>query len=177
MAKTLIAAVLAGIVLFFWGFLSWAVIPWHDAVIHKLSDEAAVSQVLQDNADKRGIYYFPHAEEDNKPGIPMAFISFQPEGPSGGMGAMMGKAIIGQILSALLIALLLLRTEGLTYWQRVGFVTLSGLAVGFISHFPYWNWFGFSTGYVAINIADFVIAYFLAGLVLARFITGRSTAN
>ncbi|MCU7922749.1 MAG: hypothetical protein KZQ99_10240 [Candidatus Thiodiazotropha sp. (ex Dulcina madagascariensis)] len=49
---------------------------------------------------------------------------------------------------ALAIILPLLRNaSGLDYFKRVAFVTLPSLAIGFISHCSYWNWFGFTTSY------------------------------
>ena len=57
---------------------------------------------------------------------------------------------------------------------RVCYVALAGLTIGFVSHFPYWNWFGFSTAYTLVIIVDSLIAWFLAGLVLAKFVEGKS---
>lgn len=52
---------------------------------------------------------------------------------------------------------------------KVLFIALVGLIIGFVSHAPYWNWFGFSTPYVIVIILDTVIGWTLAGLVIARF--------
>jgi len=78
-------------------------------------------------------------------------------------------AFILQLIGAFLITLLLLQTKDLGYWNRVGFVTLIGLTVGILGAFPNWNWWGFSFGYVLIETLDLVIAWFLAGLVIAPF--------
>jgi hypothetical protein len=42
-----------------------------------------------------------------------------------------------------------------------------------VSHFPYWNWFGFSAAYVIVIILDSLIAWTLAGLVMARLVDGQ----
>jgi hypothetical protein len=55
------------------------------------------------------------------------------------------------------------------------FIALVGLIIGFVSHAPYWNWFGFSTPYVIVIILDTVIGWTLAGLVIARFSEGKTT--
>ena len=87
----------------------------------------------------------------------------------------MATAVIGQFVAALLVLLLLRTTSNLGYVGRVAFVGLVGVVIGFASHFPYWNWFGFSTAYVLVIIADSAVAWTLAGLVMARFVTGRTT--
>jgi len=173
MKTHLIAACLCALVLFIWGFISWVVLPWHNAVANKFTDEAAVSQVLKNNAPTAGIYYLPFAEEDHRQGEAAAFINVLPNGFDMNMGKLMFQALFGQFIAALLVIVLLRRTWGLHYWQRVGFVSSVGLAIGFVSHFPYWNWFGFSTEYVAVVILDSLIAWALAGLVMAKFVSGK----
>lgn len=168
MKRHLIKAALAGVVLFAWGFLSWAVLPWHNAVANKFVDEIAVESVLQIAAPKNGVYYLPFNPDDHKPGRAAAFVNVLPQGFRRGMGAMMAMAVVGQFLSALLVLYLLKQAALSTYGKRVRFAAVTGGAIGFISHFPYWNWFGFSTAYVAVIVLDSVIAWTLAGLVLAR---------
>lgn len=169
MKKTLPLSLVAGAVLFVWGFISWAVLPWHESVAHKFSDEAAVAQVLKANAPEQGVYYLPFAEEDHKPGEAAAFVNVLPQGFDMNMGKLMGIGLLTQIISAFLVLLLLRQTRGLSYMGKVMFVALVGLTIGFVSHAPYWNWFGFSTSYVMVIILDTVIGWTLTGLVIARF--------
>ena len=173
MKKNILAVFLAGCVLFLWGFVSWVILPWHNWVSHKFSDERAVSQVLKQNATTAGVYYLPYAEEDHKPGEAAAFVNVLPNGFDMNMGKLMGTALLGQILSAFLVFLLLRQVSHLSYWNKVWFVARVGLAIGFISHFPYWNWFGFPGPYILVTILDVLIAWVLAGLVLARLTQGK----
>jgi hypothetical protein len=174
MKNNIIAVLVAAVVLFFWGFISWAVLPWHNAVANKFTNEAQVIQALKENSPQAGIYYLPFAEEDHKPGQAAGFMNVLPNGFDMNMGKMMGMAIVGQVIAALLVVLLLCHTTGLSYWKRVGFITLTGLTIGYASHFPYWNWFGFSTSYVLVIIADTTIGWFLAGLVMAKLVLGKA---
>ncbi len=169
MKKFALAVVLGGLVLFLWGFVSWAILPWHENVAHKFSDEAAVAQVLKANAPEQGIYYLPFAEEDHSPGEPAAFVNVLPQGFDMNMDKLMGIGLITQIISAFLVFVLLRQTRGLNYIGKVLFVALVGLIIGFVSHAPYWNWFGFSTPYIIVIILGTVIGWTLAGLVMARF--------
>ena len=169
MGKILLLSVVAGIVMFIWGFISWAVLPWHTNTANKFTDEAAVSQMLKDNAPRKGVYFLPFAEEDHGPEQVGAFINVLPDGTAMNMGKMMGIAIVTQIISAFLVLSLLSMTCGLSYWGKVGFFALAGLTIGFVSHAPYWNWFSFSTPYVVVIILDIFIAWILAGLAVAKF--------
>lgn len=169
MKNNLIAVLLGSVILFVWGFVSWTILPWHNSVSNKFGDESAVAQVLKSNAKTPGIYYLPYAQEDHKTGEATAFVNILPNGLEMNMSKMMGVAMIGQILSALMVLLLLRQTSGLSYWNKVGFVSLVGLTIGFVSHFPYWNWFEFSSAYILVTILDIIIAWILAGLVMAKF--------
>lgn len=169
MKKSALAAVLGGLVLFLWGFVSWAVLPWHESVAHKFDDEVAVAQVLKANAPEQGVYYLPFAEEDHKQGETAAFVNVLPQGFDMNMGKLMGIGLLTQIISVFLVFVLLRQTRSLRYLGKVMFIALAGLIIGFVSHAPYWNWFGFSTSYVVVIILDTVIGWTLAGLVIARF--------
>ena len=173
MKNNLLAILLSAAVLFVWGYLSWAVLPWHMSVAHQFTDESSVIQALKENAPEGGIYYLPFAEEDYKAGVPGAFVNVLPDGYDMNMGKKMSIGFIGQMAAAFLVLLLLRRTTNLGYWERVGFVALVGLTVAFISHFPYWNWFEFSGSYVLVILLDSVIAWSLAGLVMAKFVAGK----
>ena len=174
MKKILLTALLCSLVLFVWGFVSWTILPWHNTVANKFKSEAAVAEALKQNAPRAGIYYLPFAQEDQKRGETAAFVNVLPRGHLTGMEGMMGTAVAGQFVAALLVILLLRTTSNLGYAGRVAFVALVGVVIGFASHFPYWNWFGFSTAYVMVIIADSAVAWALAGLVMARFVTGRT---
>ncbi len=174
MNKTLLLSVAAGVVLFVWGFISWALLPWHNMVAHKFTDETTVSQVLKTNAPQQGVYYLPFAEEDHKPGETAAFVNVLPQGFDMNMGKLMGIGLVTQIISAFLVLCLLGMTGNPNYWGKVGFFALTGLVIGFVSHAPYWNWFGFSASYVGVVILDGVIAWTLAGLAVAKFAQGKA---
>lgn len=173
MKRNLLLSVPAGLVLFVWGFVSWAVLPWHNMVTNQFTDEVAVAQVLKANSPRQGVYFLPYSEKDHGPDQLGAFVNVLPQGTEMNMGKQMATAVATQILGALLVLILLGQTSGLRYWGKVGFFALAGLAIGFVSHMPYWNWFGFSTTYTLVMILDTCMAWLLAGLAVARFAKGR----
>ena len=162
------SGVLAGIVLFFWGAFSWMVLPWHDATLHRFVDGQAVSNGLQDNALQSGIYVTPMGM-DHAGQQAYVFASVHLEGMPSSMVPALIISLCIQIIAAILIAYLLSKTTGLTYYNRVRFVALFGLAAGIVTHLPYWNWFCFDATYTIVMMADLVIGWVLAGLVLAKF--------
>ena len=169
MKQHLLMSVAAGVVLFVWGFVSWAVLPWHNLTANKFTNEAAVSRVLKENAPQAGIYFLPFSEKDHGPNQTGAFANVLPQGTDMNMGKLMATALVTQMISAFLVLWLLLQSAAKTFWHRVGFMALVGFVIGFVSHAPYWNWFGFSTPYVLVIILDSIIGWTLAGLAVARF--------
>ena len=164
------ALVVCAIIIFAWGAFSWMVLPWHQMVANEFTNESEVAETIEANAPKPGIYYLPFSHEDYKAGETAAFVNAIPQGYVPDMTEQLVAQFVGDLLSVLLIICLLSQTAGLNYWGRVGFVALTGVAIGFVSHFPYWNWFGFPTSYVAVIIIDSMIAWFLAGLVMAKLV-------
>lgn len=172
--KKTVAVIICAIILFAWGFVSWMVLPWHDMVVNEFTSESEVAEAIRANAPKAGVYYLPFAHQDHKAGNTAAFVNALPEGYEPGMKKQFVFQFVANLISALIIVYLLSQTAGLSYMKKVGFVTLIGAVIGFASHFPYWNWFGFSTQYVAVTVADSAAAGLLAGLAVAKLVPTRN---
>jgi len=168
--KKIAAIIVCGIIIFAWGITSWMALPWHQMAVNKFTNESEVTETIKANAPKAGIYYLPFAHEDHKAGETAAFVNALPKGYSPGMTRQFVTQLIGDIIGVSIIVYLLSQTSGLDYWGRVRFVTLTGVVIGFASHFAYWNWFGFPAPYIALIIVDSLIACFLAGLVMAKLV-------
>jgi len=178
MKPILIAGVVGGLVLFVWGFLSWAVLPWHNATMPNLPNEEAVIETLSASITATGVYQFPGMpanEADTQ-----AWTEKFKRGPYGmlvytveGANPMSPKPFIGGLIlnfiSATLVAYLLsLAANKLSgYNQRVTFVALIGVFAALVSHITAWNWMYIPTGYSLVMAADIVIGWLLAGLVIA----------
>ncbi len=175
--KKTIAAIICAAVLFAWGAVSWMVLPWHQMVANEFTDETEVADAIRENAPRAGVYYLPFAHEDHKAGETAAFVNALPQGYDPGMTKQFVTQFIGNLISALIVICLLSQAAGLGYWGRVGFVALVGVAIGFVSHFPYWNWFGFPTPYVIVTFFDGLIAWLLAGLVMAKLVGKKLTGG
>lgn len=188
MLKSLsLGGLLGGLVLFVWGSISWMVLPWHMMTFEKFKDEATIAQALTANALRPGVYLLPNVHKHD-PGMteeqkkaeeaegmkrmmqgPFMFAAVTPQGAGGMRYALLIQLVTG-IVGTFLATWLLLKTRGLTYLGRVGFVTVLALTAAVISHVPYWNWWNFSNSYTAVTFADLLLGWFLAGLVIAKVI-------
>lgn len=183
MYKTLVkGAVIGGLTVFIWGLFSWMVFPWHQRCLNKFTNESRVAEVIQNNAPVSGMYVLPNtfsyspstSQHEMSHGMqmmengPFMFASIR----LGGMGKMSLKpfiiSFIIQFIGAWIISWMLFQTKGLPFRKQVRFVTFFGLAIGILSQLPDWNWWGFSCGYVFINIVDYLIGWFLAGLGIVK---------
>lgn len=177
-------ALFGGLVLFVWGFISWTVLPWHNATFSTFGDEDEVARVLAANTAGRGIYLYPG--EHHQPGLtpeqqaaaeervrqkaeagPFIFVSLDDRGMSS-MTRPLVTGLVYQILGALVLTLIVVRCRESAYWERVGIVVLAVLAAAILCFLPPWNWFGFDTAYTVVSILDLVVAGLLAGLVIAK---------
>ncbi|MBT6842437.1 MAG: hypothetical protein HOA17_01400 [Candidatus Melainabacteria bacterium] len=164
-------AMLTGLAVFVWGMISWMVLPWHNMTVKSFTNEQTVQLSLLQNIDSKepAIYSLPamSSEKNKEQTGPYAFIALSPMGLKFSP-MMMLKGLATQILLALLIVGLLMKTSGLNYWGKVKFVTVIGLVTAIVASVPNMNWWGFGLEYSLVMIVDQVIAWFIGGLVLAK---------
>jgi hypothetical protein len=168
-----LASLLAGLVLFVWGFVSHALLPWYDPAFSAFTDEAAVAAALERTVPSKGLYYLPFDEGDRGSGQLEAFVNVVPPGTSAGIGRQLAVGLLVSVVSAFLVLTLVRRTRPTTYREAVAAFSLAGLVIGFVSHAYYWNWFQFPDWYTAVTILDTLVGWTLAGAVLGRFLSGR----
>ena len=161
----LVGTVAAGFAIFIWQSVSNTVIPWHEAALSQFKDATAVNQTIRANAPANGVYFTPQ-------GI-LAAVSFAPD--MGDKTRNMAPALIKQLVIDLAAAFVLCLLVGRIASRgalRTGItLAVAALAAAFVLQLSDWNWYGFSTGYSAANIADIVVQFFIAGLVLGALAT------
>lgn len=177
MKNLAIGSLLAAIVLFFWGFLFWAV-GLGDPHTHQ-GNEEPVLEALNQYLPEPGVYQLPDYTVLDQETFtarhrrgPLATIFLRKAGaePGGPMVFVLG--FLHMLAACLLIGLLLQRTTPVTasYSARVTLVALVGAAGAVWSSLngPIWWYWPWSYG-LKLFLYDF-IAFVLAGLVLAAFI-------
>ena len=184
MKSLLLGTILGGLTAFLWSSLSWELLGWHEKSVHRFPNENEVTVAISSPATPSGVYLLPsipskegRTPDQAKAAQAAAMEKFQ-KGPimfaavrSSGFGSYpraLSVQLLSLMLAAFLLTWLLAQTTGLSYGRRVLFLTVAGLAAGVIADLPNWNWWGFSGAYTAVNLADFTLTWFFAGLVIAK---------
>lgn len=186
MGKTYVkCAVAGGVVVFIWCIISWMVLPWHQMTMNKFSDEKDVAAAIQESTKESGIYVLPncfsHEKGMSKENMekervkqsdmmhkgPFMFAVVSKTG-MGNMGGRMIFSLIADIVAAFFATWLFLKTKAMDYGKQVGFFAILGLFVGFVSALQGGIWWGMPAGYVIVEMLDIIIAWVLAGLVIAK---------
>lgn len=192
MTRSLVlGAVLGGVVVFVWSAVSWMLLPWHESSMRSFTDEAAVAQVIMDNAPSGGMFMIPgmppgyaSMSQAQKDSCAAAMAQMKAAGPylygvvwrgvKEDMGRQMGIGLLFDILAALLVTMLVMRTGGMSWGGRVMFIVTAALAVCLIGLAPNWIWWHHPSGDVIVSMADVLIAWTLAGMVIAKVAAPRA---
>jgi hypothetical protein len=90
---------------------------------------------------------------------------------------MLTVAFVTYVVVAAFFGWMLSRTCGMSYAERVLFVTIAGLAAGVICRVPDWNWHQYPLNHTLVQVANQVVGWFLAGLVLASVVRGSGALD
>jgi hypothetical protein len=181
----LLGSLLGGLVVFAWSAISWMVLPWHNPMMISFGNEAAVAQVLAENATTSGMYIMPglpagydklsgeakkaaDAEMEQRGKTMGFFYGVVLRSANFDMGKMMIVGFLFDVLAALLVMMLVMKTGGMTYGGRVMFIVTVALAAAVMCVLPNWVWFHYPTMWAVVGMADVVIAWFLAALLMAK---------
>jgi hypothetical protein len=175
MTKPLVlGTVLGGLAAFAWSMISWELIGWHEKAMSAFQGEDAVAAAIAAHAPASGTYLLPAPANSPEAALMEKFqrgpivVAAVRRGGFGSYGQAIGLQIGSLMAAALLLTWLLLQAAALSYGRRVLFLAVAGLAASVIVDLPNWNWWGFSAGYTAVNLADSTLTWLFAGLVIAK---------
>jgi hypothetical protein len=186
--RVLIAGILGGIAMYIWSTLAHVVLPLGQVGLSQMPNEAAVLAAAQaSNGEKDGLYFFPWVDPKDPQMMQKmdAAIKTNPSGlmlyhpPGHGMTEMAGPMImefLKEILQALIAAFLVSLAAVRTYFGRVGFVTLIGVAAAITTNISYCIWYGFPADYTFAAIVIELVDYIAAGLAIAWWLGRKSGA-
>ena len=179
----LLGSLLGGLAVFIWGVVSWMVIPRHMPTLKTFSDQQAMTAALQQNAPATGVYLLPNsapssasAEERQRQEAemerqwaqgPRAFVAYVQTG-SGSMLPQMLKGLAFNILAALVLTLLILRSGVTGFTAKLVFMTFIAIFAALVTYVPMWNWWGFASDFTLVSIADLVIGWIIGSAVIAK---------
>lgn len=191
MVRVLVSTVVAAVILFFWGFLAWSVLPMHKTSGGAFEDEAAVAEVLNANAQVSGVYMLPYPpdegadeaakdawEEAHKAG-PRALVAVNLSGSDPMAPTVFLIGLATNIVTGLVLSVLLVWARNIPggYLARVVLIVGIGFVVGLEADLKYWNWLYVPWDWSIMNVLDHVIGFGAAGLAMAAIIRPSDAAK
>jgi hypothetical protein len=179
--RLLVAALLGGVVMFFWGFVSHMVLPIGEMGVHTAANEEAFLAAAKEHLGSgEGVYLVPgitgaDMNDDAKAKAysaratanPNAFVVYQPVGSDGmQMGDNLGKEFATNVACAAIVAFVL-ALGAFGFARRVRIAALLGLFAWLAINVPYWNWYRFPLEFTLGSAIQQVVGWTLAGAAIA----------
>jgi hypothetical protein len=182
MIKILVGGIVAGIVIFFWGFVAHMLLPLGEMGVQAIAHEDDLAAVLKKDVPAPGLYLVPgrdmsksQSQEEMQAysakvaGGPYGFLVIYPNGREVSMGKLLPIELGTNVVCALLAAILVSQLRP-GFLVRVACVTVVGILASLMTLVPNWNWYGFPIDFTLGQMAVHAIGWFLAGLVLASIV-------
>jgi hypothetical protein len=184
MQKILIGAVVGGILIFFWQFLSWTVLDLHRPAQQYTPKQEEILGYLRNQIDKEGTYFLPNypdgASARDRDSLmraaarkPWAIISFH-EAQNDNMTMNILRGLFVNILMVGLFCWIASRLNP----RHFSTIFIAGLFVGLIVfiNIPYTSHIWYATHDLMAYFVDCMIAWGLAGIWVGWLYTRRHTA-
>lgn len=183
--RLVVAAVIAGIVMFMWGAVSHMFLGIGDAGVTPMPNETAVESALKTNITEPGLYFMPGMEMSHNASAeqqaawaakykqgPTALLIYHPIGEEP-MSIKQFGVELGSNIAAALVVGMILSLGAVSFSRGVTISTLVGLAAWLSVNVSYWNWYRFPTNFVTAELIDQVAGWLLAGFVLGFILRRR----
>jgi len=156
-----VGCLIGGLIIFGWGAISHTVLMLPGS-LDEFMDKQAVLDAVRAQTPGNGMYL------DTR-GVLVA-LSLRPDAAdrTQEMGGRLVLEYVTNVLEALLLCLLLLRSRAAGAFDSARFTGIAGIAAWLGLQVSYWNWYGFATPFVVQSLMDIAIGWFLAGLLLGR---------
>ena len=182
MKKTIIAALVGGIIIFIWQFLSWSLINLHQPTQQHTPKQEAIMNFLNSQQLEEGGYFMPglpdNASTDEmeqlmkeSEGKPWASIQYH-KAMNTNMVMNMIRGLLVNIIAVFLLCWILVRMAAPSF----GTILTASLFTGFIVFLnaPYTNFIWYDGFDIWAHLADAVISWGACGLWLAWWLRRNS---
>lgn len=182
MKKFLVAPLLSALAMFVLGALYW-MSPFPYKTLTPVADNAAAAAALGQIFSTTGTYLVPGPEMKDQKALaelwqrgPSAEVSFIREGHEMMEPMVFLRGYVHYFVVSLLLALLLDKTAAafIGYWARVRFSTMVGLVGAVLITMSDSIWWHHAWGWNLMSGIYAVLAFTVAGLVLAKFFTPKA---
>lgn len=189
MKKLLIGSIVGAMILFFWSFLSWAILPIHlHTFMYTPAQDSIMSLLNNGSLPESGVYGLPMADNRNVSGFdakfqeesqelikkaagqPMATIYYQKDGYNMG-GSTLLKGFLFNFLAVLTLCILLAPAMSLksSYFGRWWLMLVAGLFINACGPLIQYNWMGVPWNFTSDMIVDNFMNWGIVGLWLAYY--------
>jgi hypothetical protein len=182
MKRILLAALLGGLAVFVWSFISHMVFQIGEAGVRTLPNEEATLEALRGSIPEAGFYIFPLMGDPSKATKeeeaqwaekhrtgPAGILVYRPLGGEFSFPRLLVVELLSNILAALIAALFLSRMVG-SYLQRVLILSALGIFAWLSISISYWNWYDFPAIFTLSEGLDQLLGWLFAGLVIAKIV-------
>lgn len=185
MGRILLAGLLGGIAMFIWTSLAHTVLPLGQMGVQEIADDAPVIATLQGAlGDRDGLYIFPGSGngaksedaasrktmEERTAKEASGLLVYHPPGRDTAMGPYIGKELALEIFQALILAWLISTSTASGLGGRTLAAVGVGLVVAVATNGSNRIWYGFPTDFTFAAILIQVVAYAVAGAVIAAIL-------
>jgi hypothetical protein len=182
MTRIMIGGIVAGILLFFWGFVSHMLLSIGEMGLQAIPHEEGMAAAMKQAVPEPGLYFLPgydrskpQTEEDMRAHMekvtkgPYGFMVLYPAGRDVSLGKRLPIEFGTNVVCALLAAIVVSQLRP-GFFVRVGCVTLIGILASIMILVPYWNWYGFPADFTLGQLVEHAVGWFLAGIALAAIV-------
>jgi hypothetical protein len=184
--RLILAAVLAGLVMFMWGAVSHMFLGISEAGVRPMANEVAMTAALKTNFTEQGFYVLPGMDMSGHPSEaeqeawaakykegPTAILIYNPAGEDAMSPRKFAVELASNIAAALVVGMILIFAS-VGFSRGVIISTLVGVAGWLSINVSYWNWYRFPTNFVTAELIDQTVSWLLAGFVLGYILRRRS---
>jgi hypothetical protein len=174
--RIIIAGLLGGIAMFIWSSIAHVATPLATTGINMVRNATALNDTVAAAINHRdGLYVFDKAVTGTTMGE-TGFLVFNSNAPTAMVPANLIIEFATEVAESIFAAWLLAQTALAGFGARVGFVSIVGVVASIATNVPYWNWYRFPTSFTLAAIVMTLVAYFVAGIVIASVLRPRTTA-
>lgn len=182
-ARVLLGGVLGGVVMFFWGFVYWALLPVPEGLVKTLPHEAATLLALDAAVPETGTYVFPARDKaasmkERYAQGPLGVLAIRKGGADMDDPMLYLKGLL-HFMACSAVALGIMSTvigSLPTYASRARFVFRLGLFAGVAIEFAKVIWFYAPADFILRNCVFHFVGWGLVGLATANVVKPRPAA-
>lgn len=187
--RLIIAALVGGIVMFMWGFVSHMYLGVESDIKSIPNEDAVLAQMKAGGMNEPGIYFAPGMDMTRTPtdeqwaaftkkaeAGPTAFIVYHPTGETPFSAKQLIIEFGSNVFAALIVALILGWTSP-SIAKRIAIATLIGLAGWASIDISYWDWYRFPGSFISREMIEQVFGWLLTGAAMAFILRTKTTES